>query len=204
MQYLKEEIKKRIVLAALNEFNEKGFSGASVKQIARNAGVAIGNIYRYFDSKDELFNYIMEPVYGQFIALIFDEYETVDSSKNIMPIIKYIVAKIMEVYEKYGTEFLILLDKSKGSKYQNIREDLILLVDSRLKKEILPRLAEEGVVIEDELILYVVASTFVEGIFTILRKCADDNERIKNLMSQLLILYLNYTDIIEKSKKFMY
>jgi len=204
LQYLKEEIKKRIVLAALNEFNEKGFSGASVKQIARNAGVAIGNIYRYFDSKDELFNYIMEPVYGQFIALIFDEYETVDSSKNIMPIIKYIVAKIMEVYEKYGTEFLILLDKSKGSKYQNIREDLILLVDSRLKKEILPRLAEEGVVIEDELILYVVASTFVEGIFTILRKCADDNERIKNLMSQLLILYLNYTDIIEKSKKFMY
>jgi hypothetical protein len=106
----------------------------------------------------------------------------------------------MKVYEKYSREFMILLDNSQGSKYHNIKEDLIMLIDDRIKKEILPRLAEEGIAVGDELIIYVAADTFVEGIITIFRNCRDDFARIKNLISQLLLLYLNYTDIIERSK----
>ncbi|MGE5396836.1 MAG: TetR/AcrR family transcriptional regulator [Chitinophagales bacterium] len=200
MQYLKDEIKNRIISAALNEFDEKGFSNASMRKIAKDAGIATGNIYRYFDGKDELFYYIMEPVYEQFTKLIFDHYETADLGKNMVSIIADIVDKVMKVYEKYSKEFMILLDKSEGSKYQDIKEDLIILIEERTKKEILPKLADAGIVVADELIFYVGTCTLVEGVFTILRKCKGDNERIKNLIGQLLVLYLNYTSIIERLK----
>lgn len=199
MQYLKEEIKNKIIAAALKEFNEKGFSGASMRAIANNAGVAIGNVYRYFENKDELFNQIMEPAFKEFTALIFDERYAYDLSGNLQSIAEDIVDKIMEVYRRCGTELLILLDKSSGSKFQNIKEDLIILIDKRIKKEILPQLLDKGIRIEDDFIFYVAATTVVEGIFTILKKYTDE-AGIKRIMSQLLMLYLNYPDLIEKGR----
>src|SRR5262245_15390074 len=44
----------RILDAAVLVFAEKGFYGAKVAEIAREAGVADGTIYLYFKSKDDL------------------------------------------------------------------------------------------------------------------------------------------------------
>src|SRR5262249_4313819 len=44
----------RILDAAVRVFAEKGFYGAKVAEIAREAGVADGTIYLYFKSKDDL------------------------------------------------------------------------------------------------------------------------------------------------------
>lgn len=43
-----------ILAAALSVFSMKGFEGASVKEIARRAGVAPGLLYHYFASKEDL------------------------------------------------------------------------------------------------------------------------------------------------------
>ena len=42
--------------AALRCFVERGFHGTAMPKIAKEAGVAAGTIYHYFDSKDELVN----------------------------------------------------------------------------------------------------------------------------------------------------
>ncbi|MDP1758061.1 MAG: helix-turn-helix domain-containing protein, partial [Pseudohongiella sp.] len=47
--------RENILRAALAEFSHNGFSGASVRTIAQEAGVAHGLIRHYFLSKDELF-----------------------------------------------------------------------------------------------------------------------------------------------------
>ena len=47
--------------AALTEFLDKGFLGASLRQIVKNAGVTTGAFYGYFSSKEALFNSIVEP-----------------------------------------------------------------------------------------------------------------------------------------------
>ena len=39
---------ERIQQAALDEFSEKGFLGASLRQIVKNAGVTTGAFYGYF------------------------------------------------------------------------------------------------------------------------------------------------------------
>src|SRR2546430_7033936 len=46
--------RSRILDAAVRVFAEKGFYGARVAEIAREAGVADGTIYLYFKSKDDL------------------------------------------------------------------------------------------------------------------------------------------------------
>ena len=51
----------RIQQAALEEFSEKGFLGASLRQIVKNAGVTTGAFYGYFSSKESLFASLVEP-----------------------------------------------------------------------------------------------------------------------------------------------
>lgn len=52
---------ERIQEAAMTEFLDKGFLGASLRQIVKNAGVTTGAFYGYFSSKEELFASIVEP-----------------------------------------------------------------------------------------------------------------------------------------------
>ena len=52
---------EKIQEAALSEFLDKGFLGASLRQIVKNAGVTTGAFYGYFSSKEALFNALVEP-----------------------------------------------------------------------------------------------------------------------------------------------
>lgn len=198
MQYLKEAIKNRIITAALNEFKEKGYLGASMRDIARNAGVAIGNVYRYFKNKDELFNSIMEPVYTEFISLVFSVGKVDDLVQNSHSVAATeITDTLIEVFRRHGTELLIMIDKSQGSKYANMKGELVRLADVRMKNELLPKFRENGVLIQDEFITYVIASTFIEGLFIILRNYTDE-AKITYLVNQFLNLY--FMDIVNRWK----
>ena len=46
---------EKIQETALTEFLDKGFQGASLRQIVKNAGVTTGAFYGYFSSKAALF-----------------------------------------------------------------------------------------------------------------------------------------------------
>ncbi len=48
--------REAILDAALELFAERGFHGTAVPQVAENASVGAGTIYRYFDSKEGLVN----------------------------------------------------------------------------------------------------------------------------------------------------
>ena len=50
---------RRILDAALDIFSEKGFVGASMDDIAAEAGISKPTLYQYFPSKDELFTAMM-------------------------------------------------------------------------------------------------------------------------------------------------
>ena len=58
-QVLKEEIRQNILRAAASEFLEHGYQGSSMRNIARAAGITAGNLYRYYDSKDSLYEAII-------------------------------------------------------------------------------------------------------------------------------------------------
>jgi AcrR family transcriptional regulator len=159
-----------------------------MRTIAAGAGIAIGNVYRYFKNKDELFNTIVEPAYTRFTSMVLELYQNHDPIPEIHFLTEDITEKIMEFFAKYETELLILIDKSQGSKYENIKEELIRLVDHRIKCELYPVFKDNGIVLEDDYILYVISTTFIEGIFMIIRKYKEQS-KIKEQISKLMIIF---------------
>jgi AcrR family transcriptional regulator len=49
-----EQTRARILAAALSVFRERGFEASTMREIAAEAGMAVGAAYYYFDSKDAL------------------------------------------------------------------------------------------------------------------------------------------------------
>ena len=70
------EKQQRILDAAIAEFAAKGFPGANINVIAQKAGISIGAMYKYFDSKEDLFLTIVEQAHG----LLADVLEEIDRS----------------------------------------------------------------------------------------------------------------------------
>jgi AcrR family transcriptional regulator len=54
-----ERNQKKIEDAALRVFTRLGFHGTSVRDIAKEAGVSIGNLYNYYHTKEEIFESIV-------------------------------------------------------------------------------------------------------------------------------------------------
>lgn len=55
---LPAEKRERITSAAATLFAERGFSATDVAQIAKQAGVAKGSLYNYFESKEDLYFFV--------------------------------------------------------------------------------------------------------------------------------------------------
>jgi AcrR family transcriptional regulator len=66
-----EEKQKRIMDAGIIEFAAKGFIAANINIIAKNAGISIGSMYNYFDSKESLFLTIADYGYGVLESVSF-------------------------------------------------------------------------------------------------------------------------------------
>jgi len=50
-----EDRRQKILDVALTEFAQNGYSAAKINDIARKAGISIGSLYSYFQSKEDLF-----------------------------------------------------------------------------------------------------------------------------------------------------
>ncbi len=50
-----EKNRRKIQRAALHLFTRKGFHGTTVREIAKKAGVSMGKLYIYYDTKEEIF-----------------------------------------------------------------------------------------------------------------------------------------------------
>ena len=50
-----QEVRDRIVTAAVRVFSDKGFHSATMADVCRESGLSVGAIYTYFASKEELF-----------------------------------------------------------------------------------------------------------------------------------------------------
>lgn len=57
---LDSEKQDRIIRAAITEFAERGYELANTNRIARNAKISVGSIFHYFNTKENLFLYIVQ------------------------------------------------------------------------------------------------------------------------------------------------
>jgi AcrR family transcriptional regulator len=62
------EKQRKILIAAIEFFSEKGYSATSTSEIAKKAGVAEGTIFRHYKTKKELLMSIVSPLITKLIA----------------------------------------------------------------------------------------------------------------------------------------
>ncbi len=121
----------KILECARQEFLLKGFEGASMRDIAENAGYTTGMLYGRFGDKSELFKAIVkdpaEKLYAYY-AGVQKEFARLAPETQYKDMHVYVDERINEmldiVYDNFD-EFKLVICKSKGSEYGNYVDKLI-------------------------------------------------------------------------------
>ena len=133
VQILKRERKKKIERAALDEFMLKGFLNASMRKIAQNAQISTSNLYNYFESKEKLFYSITDGVYNIINNLVRDltRTEREIGRENFFDQVSNLIAKpIRKLIMNHREEFLLIMEGSQGTKYENFQEELVIVIEN--------------------------------------------------------------------------
>jgi AcrR family transcriptional regulator/predicted DNA-binding transcriptional regulator AlpA len=73
----------RIVAAAVELFAARGYAGVAVNDVAAEAGVAKGSLYRHFESKDALFAAAVESVVARVVDGVASEAERIAGAAGV-------------------------------------------------------------------------------------------------------------------------
>jgi TetR/AcrR family fatty acid metabolism transcriptional regulator len=107
--------KERILAAAIKVFANKGFFQAKVSEIAREAGVADGTIYLYFDNKDDLLIQVFEESMELVISRLRDALEGVDATEE--KVRRFIEQHLRMVVENPELAEVITVELRQSSKF---------------------------------------------------------------------------------------
>ena len=165
---------ERIQQAALEEFSEKGFLGASLRQIVKNAGVTTGAFYGYFSSKEALFASLVEPhaadLMGRFMeaqtgfAELPEEEQPAHMGEASGDYVDWMVDYICEHREPVK----LLLCRADGTSYEHFIHNMVEVeVESTLRyMEVLRRLGKDIPPLNRSL-CHIIASGMFNGLFEI-------------------------------------
>ena len=64
------ERKRHILDAASKSFREKGFHATGMRDVAARAGMTVGNLYYYFENKEELLSFCQDETLGRLDDLV--------------------------------------------------------------------------------------------------------------------------------------
>lgn len=124
MQYLKENVEKRLLDAAREVFLRDGFARSSVRDIAAAAGVAVGNLYRYYPGKDALFCAVLRPVTDALEAMLREHHGSSALDVSEMFTERYLRATVGEylaLFQARRPLLQLLLQRAQGSSLEHFR-----------------------------------------------------------------------------------
>lgn len=190
---------KRILEAAIQISNEKGFSAATTSEIAKRAGVAEGTIFRYFKTKKDILHGIMlqaikvaaDKVVLNSLQKIFKN----DEQKDLRTILKDILMDRLDLVQKFFPMFRVVI--SEALFHEDIREALYNSLISKMEESItkfFKGMASTGQVrtdIEPMIIIRSIIGTFMvfigqKMLFTDNFKVSDCEKEIDDIISLII------------------
>lgn len=201
MQYKKEEVRNAILSYAEREFLEKGFERASIRSIVKSAGTTIGNFYNYFTSKEAIFEELVQEEYAKFIYFInhHDDIQRPDylwESLDLKECRKVLKELINEFLPMFTDRLLLLIESSKGTKYENAR----ILLHSYIEQHFLEHLEEHNSeAIKSTAFPSLIARQFLDGIVIILKESKDEEERTNLIIEYILFYFIGTMGLLGKT-----
>lgn len=181
-QFLKADIRDKILKTALDEFMIKGYINTPMKKIAKKTGIAVGNIYRYFQSKEELYDALAMPVYNSINGL----FQTLPDDYNIQGIEKKIQSFI-EIYKKNKKVFIMLLENSRNTKFENMIKEIIENFSNAIKRWI-TALSKTEIAPEETIFIKAFTTAYINGIISIISETMDEEMKTVRLYEFLIFM----------------
>ena len=108
--------KRKIFEIAMKLFSEKGYDATSIEEITATVGVAKGTLYYHFNSKEEIFNFLVE----EGMKLLKNSIEIKTSkSKTTKDKIKAIILIQIKGIVKYENMLSIIFSQIYGNESKN-------------------------------------------------------------------------------------
>jgi len=136
-QILKLEYKQAIIEAAKKEILQNGYRDASMRTIANNANMTVGNLYRYFKNKEEIYSEVLGPT----LSKLQDALKSIKSSNlstetrvfNVKPDVGKLkkafnstIDKVIDIYTSNCQEFnIVLFDQTYSNNFINWFMDVV-------------------------------------------------------------------------------
>lgn len=137
--------KKGMILRGATEvFAERGFSEATISQIARKVNIAEGSIYHYFKNKEDLLFSIPEERMAVFLSTLHEQLQGIRGALNKL---RKLIWFHLYYYEKNRDYALILFQNIRiNSRFNSTRAYRLIQEFSRLVVQIIEEGKKEGVI----------------------------------------------------------
>lgn len=148
------EKEKKILQAAIHVFSEKGFSASTTSEIAKNAGVAEGTIFRYYKTKKDILHNILLHFINTFGSkLILDNVgKILDNAedKDFRSLLKDLLYDRLKLAKSFYPIFRIVITEAiyhedvREALYQNVALKAINIISTAQIK-----MADKGLIRND-------------------------------------------------------
>ncbi len=119
----------RIIEAAKKEFMEYGFTDASLRRIANEAGIQVSGLYKHFSNKEEMFAALVDPAIDGLMTLYreiekdySDGLETEDKESAWTD--QKETVRAMEYIYDHIDEFRLIICRSQGTRYESFIHEM--------------------------------------------------------------------------------
>lgn len=200
MQVLKEEVRQNILSSAKKLFYEKGYANATIRDIAKLSGITVGNVYRYFKSKENVLEGIVEHVHEKILDILSFSEKLVEegANKSFTDFRNIINEFIINISKEYRLELLILCTRTRGTKYETIRDDLVSLIENRIHQGLFRKSVLEYK--EAGFLSKIAAHAFLDSLLMIISGI-DENGELEKMIYILNDFYFNHVELRFEARK---
>ena len=168
MQFLKDNIKKNIYQAAIEEFSVKGFLKTKMQDIAKRAGISVGLTYSYYHNKEDLFAAIVGPIYREITEPMQNDDRRELERGNPNNLFEQELAFILKLFEHKREILLMLFDLSRGTRYEKSKDEIIKNIKVHIKRQLGHKIDRRKFKVNEEF-YHILANNFFEGLLEIAR-----------------------------------
>lgn len=183
-----EDTEKNILNTARKHFLKDGFSGASLRNIVKDAGLTTGAFYKYYSTKEALFDALTDP-YIEHIYQIYDrvveDFEKLsakEQTSNMSDTSGDGMDQMIDyIYEHYDN-FRLLLKCGDSGKFETFIHNMVDR-EMRSSLEYVKKMKEDGIEIPivGESLMHMIYTGFFSSIFQIIEHDIDKETAKRNV-----------------------
>lgn len=183
-----EDTEKNILNTARKHFLKDGFSGASLRNIVKDAGLTTGAFYKYYPTKEALFDALTDPyiehIYQIYDRIVenFEKLSAKEQTSNMSDTSGDGMDQMIDyIYEHYDN-FRLLLKCGDSGKFETFIHNMVDR-EMRSSLEYVKKMKEDGIEIPivGESLMHMIYTGFFSSIFQIIEHDIDKETAKRNV-----------------------